>query len=161
MKATIYIPDDKAELYERAKAKLSDSISQTFLRCLETALEHQRITTERIVLDVVIPNSEHLRKIAFEGAWLIGSATEGETHAFEARSGVSGGGPYSVARTKKGGLLVAEFNEYGDITEWGTFTDYRDFSTAQIDGKYPKFPESLLSAVASVLGEEHVEELDI
>jgi hypothetical protein len=105
MKATIYIPDEKAALYEQAKEKLSNSISETFVRCLERALENRRISVGRIVVELQDEPTGRICKQAFEGAWIIGDENRGEQHRFnETKTGLRGGGEYSVARTKKGGL---------------------------------------------------------
>jgi hypothetical protein len=161
MKATIYIPDDKAELYEQAKAKLKDSISETFVHCLENALENLKVSFGRIVVDVEDPDTGHLSKKAFQGAWLIGDETHGEAYLFDKdKTDAHAEGEYAVAHTKKGGIVVACFDRAGALKVLRTFANYKQFSAAE-SNDYPGFPKSLIAAVASELGEEHIEELDV
>ncbi len=153
MKATIYIPEEKAKLYEEAKEKLSDSISETFVRCLETALANKRIETERIIVEIENPENGRITKKAFEGRWLL----EDETHQFDYEAtGIRGGDTYSVALTKRGALAVVtdrSFELYPGLEDLKRATDGSEM--------YPRYPESLVNAVASELGEDRIEELDI
>jgi hypothetical protein len=159
MKATIYIPDEKYKLYEDAREKLGDSISATFLRCLERELEQQRQAVGRIV--VTVTENERSIKKAFEGRWIIGNATSGERFDFSEDEIVRhshGFEGYSVAVTKAGRIVVLQHMEEQVIFQ--VFEDYEDFAEA-MDDVYPRFPTTLELAVAAELGIDRVEDLDI
>jgi hypothetical protein len=159
MKATIYVPENKSEIYERAKAELGDSISATFVRCLERELESKRIETGRIVVEIA-DKEDQMRKKAFEGRWLLGGPGLGEKHFFEEDSAIRGGAAgYSVALTKRGQLAVCGWDR-DDLIRWFVVhPDFDDFSTnVSESGGYPP---SLISAVAAQLNIDHVEEIDI
>jgi hypothetical protein len=161
MKATIYIPDDKAKLYAEAKKKLSGSISETFVHCLENALLIDKMATERIVVVVTDELTGRNTKKAFEGAWLIGGPGDGEEHFFDESLGIQQTlSRFSVARTKKGALVVLAFDRYGEVKYMSTYSDFAEFSNAA-DSGFPRYPGSLVAAVATELGEDHIEELDI
>jgi hypothetical protein len=160
MKATIYIPDDKARLYAEAKKKLSGSISETFVHCLENALLIDKMATGRIVVEVNDELTGRSAKKAFEGTWLVGNANNGEQHFFETTGVQQLTNTFSVARTKKGAVVVIAFNRDAETTYWNTYTDFDEFSSAEDEG-FPRYPASLVAAVAAELGEDHIEELDI
>jgi len=160
MKATIYIPENKSDLYEKAKTELGDSISATFVRCLERELESKRIQTDRIVVEIS-GDEDRITKKAFEGRWLVGGPGGGEKHFYDETSSIQGGGAYSVALTKRGQIAVCTWDRY-DLIRWFTVhPDYDDFSTHVDQGGYPGYPPTLISAVAAELGIDHVEDLDI
>src|SRR5260370_79704 len=140
MKATIYIPEDKKDLYEKAKSTLNDSISETFVRCLERELSNRKLQTERIVVELEDPHTSRLSKKAFKGAWLIGSESEGERyHTTEGGPGF--GGEFSVARTEAGRLVVIAKHGSGDFPEdMRVFADFDEFSKSEIDNQYQEFP---------------------
>ena len=161
MKATIYIPDAQYKLYEDAREKLGDSISATFLRCLERELEQQRQAVGRIV--VTVTENERSIKKAFEGRWIIGNETNGERFDFSENDGVSHTGGfegYSVALTKAGRIVVLQHRDQ-EVNDFEVFEDYEDFAGATLDGGYPRFPTSLELAVAAELDIDRVEDLDI
>lgn len=160
MKATIYIPDDRYHVYEEARQKLGDSISATFLRCLERELEQCKQAVGRIV--VTVTENEHPIKKAFEGRWIIGNDGNGEMFHFPEGSGIQsvrGFGGYSVAVTKAGRLVVLQHTDEDATFE--VFDDYADFAEATLEHGASKFPESLKQAVAAELGVDSVEDLDI
>lgn len=162
MKATLYIPESKAELYEKAKATLGESISATFVKCLERELQAFETAPGRIVVSLRDRYGRHRTK-AFEGVWLVGGPEpkDGETHHFDSdATGVYGHSISSVARTKAGRIVVVTWDENsGD-----TFTihqDFEEFREAKHDNRYPAYPASLVSVVGSELGSDNIEELDI
>ena len=160
MKATIYIPDDKYSVYEEARQKLGDSISATFLRCLEHELEQQKQAVGRIV--VTVTENDRPVKKAFEGRLIIGDAANGEMFHWSEDEGVHMAGGflgYSVAVTKAGRVVILEHSKDADTFQ--VFDDYEDFSSATIDNGYPAFPETLKQAVATELEIDRVEDLDI
>jgi len=160
MKATIYIPDDKAEVYEKAKTTLQDSISQTFVRCLERELENRLVKAERIVVELSHPETGRLSKKAFKGVWLIGSENEGEDfHPTE--DGPGSGGEFSVAKTEGGRIAVLKFNRNNEGEDLRVFDDFDAFSKSEIDNQFQEFPLSLIAAVGDALGIEIIEEMDI
>ncbi|MEP7355372.1 MAG: hypothetical protein ABI824_19245 [Acidobacteriota bacterium] len=164
MKATIYIPDDKAAIYEKAKEKLGGTISATFLRCIESELASLATKTDRLVVVEWDKAREVFSKKAFNGRWIVGDGEEGSEFYFDQeKTGVSGGGNYSVAITAKGRIAVYE-KELKERNPGGTLDHYKNFEELQgemIDNQYPRYPESLIAAVADNLGIDHVEELDI
>ena len=160
MKATVYIPDEYAELYEEARKKLPASIGQIFIECLKRALENHRTAAGRIVVDIQEEKTGRVTRKAFDGVWLVGGRSAGEVHFFEDRIGATIH-IYSVACTKKGVIVVIEFNRYGQAVEFQDYFGFEDFSTQSTEaGSY--YPESLVSAVSQKLGlEPLVEVLDI
>jgi hypothetical protein len=163
MKATIYIPEDKAAFYEKAKEELGGTISATFVRCIERELEARRLETAKIVVELYDCERDRTTKKAFEGRWLIGDESEGEPHLFdEEKTGIRGGGHYSVALTAKGRIAVLEQDPHQtSSSSFDVFQDFGELKAAELDGRYPKYPDSLVSAVADALGVDHVEHLDI
>lgn len=164
MKATIYISADQAKVYEDAKSKLGESISKTFLRCLERELKNAKAETGRIVIDILDSETGRHAKKAFEGRFLVGDANHGEEFQFDPqKTGVSGGGDYSVALTKAGRIAVLEFNDDGEISSMAVHENFEEFKAATTDGtpSYPLYPDALIQAVASEMDIEHIEELDI
>src|SRR5262245_19394130 len=117
MKTSIYIPDDKQELFECAKTELGDSISATFLRCLERELEAKRAQFGKLTIDLYDPQTERRTKKVFEGRWLIGrevnrEVLEGETYSFDYEAtGIQGTAVYAVAQTAKKRIVVVELDE--------------------------------------------------
>jgi hypothetical protein len=161
MKATIYIPDERAEVYEQAKKELGESISATFLKCLQRELEAKRQKTERIVVGLYDGDNDRTTKKSFEGRWLIGDAEGGEKHLFDQeRTGISGGGDYSVAVTSKGRLVLVTFDHKTDCPQWlAVYESFDDMKNPQ--RAEDALPESLISAIASELEVDHVEHMDI
>jgi hypothetical protein len=154
MKATVYIPEDKAELYEKAKAELGGTISATFVRCLERELETKRAATDRIVVKIFNRDTERTEKKAFVGRWIV----QDEEHWFdEQTTGVQGGGLYSVAVTKERRIVVVSGPKNDDFD---TFAVHEDLDDLCASSTY-SYPESLIAAVKNELGIDHIEELDI
>jgi hypothetical protein len=165
LKATIYIPEDQSHIYENAKEKLGESISKTFLKCLERELESVRQKTGRIVVEIRDPKTDRVTKKAFEGRFLIGSEDQGEEFHFGEEDGSirdAGYSAYAVAITKPPAnrLAVLFFDRDGCI-DFNVYDDFDEFKSAEIDNKYPLYPKSLVSAVASELDIDVIEELDI
>jgi hypothetical protein len=162
MKATIYIPDDQAKVYEDAKDKLGESISKTFLKCLERELENAKLKTGRIVVDLLDEKSGRYTKKAFEGRFIVGSDQSPEAFSFdEEKTGIRGGGDYAVAITKANRLAVLSFNGDRDATGLTVHDDFDELKSALDDGRYPTYPETLIQAVAAEMDIEHVDEMDI
>jgi hypothetical protein len=161
MKATIYIPEDKTELYKRAKSELGGTISAAFVRCMERELEIKHATMNRIVVEISDKNTGRLSKKAFEGRWIVGSANKTETFLFEEIGGIKGAGSYAVAVTKQNRIVVVSENDNDELDGFMVHGDLDDFSSSFIDGQYPLYPESLIAAVKDELGIVHIEEMDI
>lgn len=162
MKATIYIPEDKAELYEKAKAELGGTISAAFVRCMERELEIKRATMNRIVVKIWDQEKERGVKKAFEGRWIVGNERFPEEFWFdENKTGISGGGTYAVAVTKQNRIVVASGQKNQDLNSFEVHEDLEDFTEAEVDNRYPMYPESLIAAVKGEFGVDHIEELDI
>jgi hypothetical protein len=163
MKATIYIPDEQSGIYTEAKEKLGESVSKTFLKCLERELAALKAETGRIVVEVVDPGTERSAKKAFEGRWVVGSAEKPERFEYDEEvTGLRGGGYYAVAATKAGRLVVLGHDERGEqVTEFVVHDTFEDFSTSLVDGRYPTYPESLIQAVAAEMAIDRIEEMDI
>lgn len=160
MKTSIYIPDEKVGLYEQAKEKLGDSISATFVRCLERELELRRRSVNRIVVEVEGENERPVSK-AFEGRWVIGKEDYGEQFAWPEDSGLSGVCECSVAITKAGRIVVIQHFQ-GRLSDFQVFDDFDELKNATIDGgRYPMFPDGFIQSVATELDIAHVEELEI
>jgi hypothetical protein len=162
MKATIYIPEDKAALYEKAKEELGGTISATFVRCIERELEAHRLEMDKLIVEVYDRERDRSTKKAFNGRWLVGDESEGEPHLFdEAKTGISGGSRYSVALTARGRIAVLEEDPIKRMSRsFIVFENFEAFKNAE-EGQCPKHPESLVSAVADSLDIDHVEHLDI
>ncbi len=158
MKATIYIPDEKAELYEKAKEQLGGTISATFVRCIERELEAKQLETEKIVVEIAAYDDPgRVTKKAFQGRWIIGDEKQGEQHWFDQeKSGIRGGGTYSVAVTGKGKIVVVTFDSRTDwADELLVYENFEGLKNAEIH------PDSLIAAVACGLDIDHIEHLDI
>ena len=67
---------------------------------------------------------------------------------------------YAVAVTKAGNLLVLEFRD-ADVIAWNCYSNWEELKNAKIDNQYPRYPESLVQAVAAEVDTEYVEELDL
>lgn len=162
MKTSIYIPDDKQQLFERAKTELGESISTTFVRCLERELEAKKLETGRIVVDIYDQRNDRRSKKAFEGRWIIGDEDAGETYGFDyEKTGVRGSQEYSVAQTVKGKLVVYSHSQGETVsTDFEVYEGFEQMRSAE-DGNYPRHPESLIAAVADALEIDHIEVLDI
>lgn len=163
MKATIYIPDEKADLYERVRTELGGTISATFVRCMERELELKRATMDRIVVEITDRHTERTSKKAFEGRWIVGTERNPEEYHFDQSiDTVSGGAVYAVAMTKQSRIVVISGPVSGDepLDTFEVYEDVDDFASAHCDS-YPKYPLSLISAVKSELGIDSIEELDI
>lgn len=89
------------------------------------------------------------RKRSFVGKWLV----DNENYGFE--GGRHGGGTFSVAVTKAGALVVIDHDHDGGIVSIETFSAFSEFVNE--DSR----PQSLYSAVASEIGEEYIEEMNI
>lgn len=162
MKATVYIPEDKASIYEAAKSELGDTISATFVRCLERELEAKRAQMNRIVVEVTDRTGRTIKK-AFEGRWLIEDEEHCFTKAEEERWGFQGrarGLMYSVAQTKAGRVVVVSGDFGHEVDGFEYYDTVEEFGNAE-DGGCPRHPVSLIAAVKDCLGLDHVEELDI
>lgn len=156
-KVSIYVSDGNMSLYESAKSQLGDSVSSVFVRCLERELEANKIETNRIIVEIRDPRYDGvLRRRAFAGVWLIGSASASESYwyalgapddAEEAR--------YSVARTKRNQIAVFAWDG-AEIVSMAVWQNFDDFASPKHD-----YPENFIQAVASKLGVERIEELDI
>jgi hypothetical protein len=164
MKATIYIPDDQSKIYEDAKEKLGDSISKTFLRCLERELENAKLRTGRIVVEIHDVDTGRVSKKAFEGRFIVGDESSPEEFRFSGGEGIThsrGHGGYAVASTKANRIVVLEFDSDNNVTDMSVHDNYDDFAGAQVDGGYPQYPETLIQAVAAELEFDRIEDLDI
>ena len=166
MKVTIYVPDEKHGVYEEAKKELGDTISATFVRCLERELEAQRQATSRIVVDIKDPSTGRISKKAFDGRWIIGTGEDPEPFSFEPDSGIHTSGEhggYAVAVTKAGRIFVLEFDSDRDAVQYHVEGDFEKFEAASTDDAhhYPIYPQSLKQAVAAELEIETIEDLNI
>lgn len=163
MKATIYIPEDKAKVYEDAKEKLGESISKTFVECLERKLENAKLKTGRIVVPVYDKDTGRVTKKCFEGRFLIGGLDRGEDFYYPENSGIqnmAGCGGYSVALMKADRLAVLHFDSNGQVICFDVLEDFDELSNAE-DSGYEKYPPSLVQAVGAEVGVEIIEDLDI
>lgn len=160
LKATIYIPDEKYSVYEEARDKLGESISATFLHCLERELEAKKQAVKRIVVEVQSANDPEVAvKKSFEGRWIIGDAEHGEQFLFdEEHERVSGGGDFSIAITKAGQLVV--LRSHDGYPTFEVSKNYDEFANLR-DHNASAFPESLKQAVADSLNIDRIEKLDI
>jgi hypothetical protein len=164
MKTTLYIPDNKLELYETAKKELGDSVSATFLQCIERELAEKRLRIEQIIVEIQDATTERIEKKAFRGRWILGDADEGELHVWdEEKTGIRGGAHYSVAVTAKNAIAV--FDRGTEDGYWdhyavfsGGFDEFRDSCDSD---SCARFPGSLINAVAAELDVNHIEHLDI
>ena len=163
MKATIYIPDDQAKIYEYAKEKLGESISKTFVKCLERELRNARLKLGRIVFDLYDEKTDRVQKKSFEGRFIVGTENQPEKFLFDEEvEGMRGGGGYAVAVTKGGRLAVFTFDNHQEqIVRFTKYEDFDEFKNAEMDNRYPMYPESLVQAVASEVGIERIEDMDI
>jgi len=157
MKTTVYIPSDKEQMYERAKQELGESISATFVRCLERELEARELATQRIVVEVYDGTAHRISRKAFEGRWIVGDDSHPEEHHWSEQSGArwAGSPDCAVAQTKKGALVV--LSDYSD-DQWKGWAVFNSFEELRASEQYP---DSLVAAVADVLDIDHIEELDI
>ncbi len=159
MRTNLYIPDEKTEVYERAKAELGDSLSATFVRCLENELRLKQLQQRRIVFDARTADGGASKK-AFEGHWLIGSTERpaqftdesGNIVRFHPSGDVA---RYAVARSTKGKIVVLYLDENGcrAFAPFDTFEEFRDSPN--------RHPLALVEAVGKQLGVQVVEELDL
>ena len=159
MKATIYIPDDQAKVYQDAKEKLGESISKTFVRCLERELENERGKIRRIVFECVNSYSGEMSKKAFEGRFIVGTEDGGGKIEGPANSpaGWEICDCYSVAVTKANRLAVLQFvtAHPETVAEFKVFDNLDEFKAAG-------YPPILIYTVEGCLHyERNVEDLDI
>jgi hypothetical protein len=157
MKATIYIPEDKADLYEKARAELGGTISAAFVRCMERELEAKRAATNRIIVEIYDKDSGRYSKKAFEGRWLVGDPRLLEEHVFPEQMGSA---LFAVAATRQNRIVVVSGEAQEDLVSFEVYSDVEDFASAN-DAGWPRYPESLVAAVKGELGLDHIEELDI
>ena len=117
--------------------------------------------TNRIVVELLDEDSGRTSKKAFEGRFIVGNANNGERFYWPEDSTAMAGGldDYAVAVTKKNRLVVLVFR-LGGCVRFEDFDDFEDLKDAQ-DEAGPSYPEELIHAVASGLGIEHIEDLDI
>ena len=103
-------------------------------------------------------------KKAFEGRFVVGDADNPEKFYFdEEKTGIrdAGHGGYAVAVTKANRLVVLEFNRDQEIINFRVYEDFDGFKQAEIDNRYPMYPETLIQAAAAELNIEHIEDMDI
>jgi hypothetical protein len=130
-------------------------------------IEIQQAATGRIVVEIreqFTGCPTRTSKKAFEGRWIVGTPDNPELHVFKPIGGYIGGERYAVAVTKQNRIVVLspnvdESEEARDC--FAIYDDLDDFSSANIENQYPRFPESLIAAVKYELGVDHTEEMDI
>lgn len=172
-KKNLYIRDEDEELWKRAeelvKGTQTRSLSSLIPRLLEKEIEKMEAQEEvledasRIVVDIGMQwdmedwaeERKPMRCVAFEGKWI--------AKDYYAKDG----GCYSVALTKKRQLFVA-IAAGKDVLPFGywVYATFQmmaeDTGTGAREEYWPfPYPDNLLSLVASVMGEVHIEELDI
>lgn len=159
MKASIYIPVDKEDLYREAKKKLGDGVSSTFIRCIQRELEELTLKTGRIVVEITSRRTGVTSQKAFEGLWLIANADGGEEFWFGEGESVQGKVILSVAKTVKGRIVILEWID-DEAIEFEVYEDLAAVECAKVEG-YPRFPKSFLDELANTLGVDRIEVLDI
>lgn len=102
---------------------------------------------ERIVVETY-DDDENCIKKAFVGRWLVEGMESEESDI---------GWHWSVAQTEKGNIVVYSF--LGDTPDMGCKTTFRVF--AGLEDAEGEVPDDVLSAAASAMGVEFVQELDI
>jgi len=112
---------------------------------------------ERIVFTLHNESTGRDSKMAFTGRFIVGDLDDPEEFLFdhEKRHWRAHGGLYAVAVTASNNLAVLSVNDR-EVTEFKTYGSFQQFA-AEDD----RYPESLIHAVASELGVEHIEELNI
>jgi hypothetical protein len=164
---TLYIKDSDLPLVEKAKKKLGDSLSSIFIDCLRQRVEQipaPKGKTSRIVLEVRANQDAPTIKKSFEGRWLIHEdddlrAEQGENDAIRWNSHTV----YCLAQTKKGALVVYEYERDlndGEAT-MEVYDSFEDLKADEIDNRYQRYPDNVIAAFASALGEPFEIELDI
>lgn len=158
---TITISDAEMGKVEQAQAVFGDEFSSRILRHMERELEVARAKKSRLLVTIYNEETGRNRRLAFEGRWLVGNEREGDWCPSRTHENAPSG-HYSVALTKRGGIVVVEFNRHQDAVRWEAHEDYDDFAGASDRwSSTPLYPEALIQTVAHELGIERVEEIEV
>jgi hypothetical protein len=163
---TLYVKDADLPLVEKAKEKLGDSLSATFIDCIRQRLQEQEqdlSSMDRITIETRSKNGAPTIRKSFEGRWLVCPESDDLT-AEPDNSGV--GWDYNIvyglARTRKGALVVYEHDpRFVDGAATMEIYDSFDEIKNARDNGYQMYPDNVIGAFAEVLGETHSIDLDI
>ena len=141
----------------------SESLSSLFMDCLKDKQKSLAATVKDVSRIKVTVGDPHITKV-FEGRWLFGSEAEGIAAENE-NDGVFDPCLYSVAQTKKGKIVVVQFEDGLHPVEqmqiYETFEDFKNATTGPGPGGYPLYRTNIISAVAEALDVPFEVELDI
>ena len=152
---TLYIRDDDAQIWQEAeklvKEKKIESLSKLTTDSIRKEIERikglAKIKEGINRIDIELTNDSGMRKIAFNGKWLV------EDYEYQPERGSKG--ILSVALTEKESFFVLwDSDGYGEDSYeiYDYFNDLTDSDNV---------PEELKSMVAAEIGEDYVEFLDI
>jgi len=112
----------------------------------------------KIVLEFWTEGDDRNIKKSFFGEWLVGDDSEG-VNAEDTGNGISWcqGWQYSVARTKKGSLVL--YVQHKDGSEAPSMHVYEDFDAMKVDQN--TVPENVIAETAAALDLEYEIKLDI
>jgi hypothetical protein len=159
---TLYVKDADTELVEKARKRLGDSLSSVFIDCVRKQLEELKPPRSgdlhKITLEVGCPP---MRK-SFEGRWILGDDRRG-IEAEPDESGVQWNHDvqYSVALTKRGAVVVYEYEDGNEAGKMEIFDTFEDMKDTTMDIGYPRFPRNIIAETAAALGKSYEVELDI
>lgn len=135
-KTSVYLPDDLAEQVRELEIPISE-VTQTALRQEVAARTRQHELKGSEMKRIVVPRGNH--KVSFVGRWI----ADDENNAL-----------WSVALTQQGRLALWVDDAGVDGPTLTVFDDYPDMA-ANLQA------EEIVSAVAAMLGQDYVAELDI
>jgi hypothetical protein len=153
---TLYVKESDAELIERAKKKLGDSLSAAFVDCLR-----QRMSTRyrKITLSTWDNKGKPNIKQTFRGRWLIGNENEGVATRDRMKYR---GAEFSIAVSEKGHFVVYVQHPQG---EWGpfpmTFHSFEDMRKASGEGGRTAVPDDIIEQVTEALAHAGEIKLDV
>ena len=165
---SVYVKNEDLPVWENAQKAHGKSLSSLITQLLRKYTEERMPVAEVNAagmkkITVVTCDSEELQRIkhSFTGKWLID-----ENHAvapIDDGDGILRGHKtrYALAQTQKGALVVYEFSVDDDPASMEVYDSFEDIQAADIDNRYPLYPENVLASFASALGEEFVIEHDI
>jgi hypothetical protein len=140
MNKTIYLPDEEADTWEKARRLANDRLSPVLLKALKefvAAKEAEAAGFERIQIKFEDSDDNNLPKIkAFHGKWII---PPDESFILWNDESVAKGHLFSVATTVKGNVVVYSWKRGRDTSsegepfeyDWGhRFLVFRSFEEA-------------------------------
>lgn len=162
---TLYIKDSDLELWDRAQNELGGSLSAMFIECLKTRLAKVEDLGKmaKISLEFWNADEQPVIKKSFTGRWLVGDAANG-IGPEQDDSGVSWDWKlrYSVAQTAQGRIVVYEaYEDDSHAPGMEVYDNFEALQGAEIDNRYPRYPQNIIAETAAALGEPYEIELDI